>query len=294
MNQIIVVNKPAGMTSQAVDTRIKRILQVKHVGHLGTLDPLATGVLVVMTGSATKLASFMENDDKDYLATICFGLKTDTLDITGHPIDILSKPSIDLNKFDEVLTSFKGEIKQVPPQYSALKVNGKKMYEYARKGITLDIPKRIITIYDIKRASEIRSDEQYLYVDFEVHCSKGTYVRTLIDDIGNRLGIPCCMSGLTRIKSGKFSLADSATIEDIEKGEYKYFKMQDALSIPIFAISDEVYKKVSNGMKLSPKTFDETYDMVGLTYHDTLVAVYQYVTTDIKGYHPIRVWNDQK
>ena len=292
MNQIIVINKPAGMTSQTVDTKLKHILNVKHIGHLGTLDPIATGVLVVMVDGATKLAPFLENDDKAYLATICFGLKTDTLDITGQVTDEQKNPKVSFDELDKVLTRFQGEITQTPPIYSALKVNGKKLYEYARKGDTVEIKPRNVTIYELTRTSDITADGEYAYAEIKVHCSKGTYIRSLIDDIGKALGIPCCMQKLTRIKSGNFTLANAVEIEDVMCGNYQYYKMQEALQMPLVEITDlDVLNKVRNGMKLSPTTFKEHFKEVALTYQDELIAIYQFVGTDIPGYHPVRVWH---
>ena len=292
MNQIIVINKPAGLTSQAVDTKLKHILHTKHIGHLGTLDPIATGVLVVMVDGATKLAPFLENDDKEYIATICFGKRTDTLDITGTVLEEQKNPMVDLFKFDEILEKFKGEIIQVPPKFSALKVNGKKLYEYAREGKEVDIKPRPVTIYELERLGEIFSDESYAYVKIRVFCSKGTYIRTLIDDIGKQLKVPCCMSALARTKCGNFTFANSVELEDVAKGEYHFYKMQDALDLPTIAISDqELLKKVLNGMKLSPNTFNTKYKQVALTYLDELIAIYEFKENDIPGYHALRVWN---
>ena len=291
MNQIIVINKPQGLTSQAVDTKLKKILHAKHIGHLGTLDPLATGVLVVMVDGATKLAPFLESNDKKYLATICLGLKTDTLDITGQMVEQMILPNVDLSKFDESLTAFQGEVTQTPPIYSAIKVDGKKLYEYARQGKDVTINPRKVYIYNIKRTSELWYDENYYYVNIEVACSKGTYIRSLIDDLGKALGIPACMSALCRLQSGKFTLANAVEISDVEQGKYHSYQMQDALNFPIVEIDDpEVFKKVSNGMKLSPLTFKEHYDMVAFTYHNELIAIYQFVNDEIPGYHPMRVW----
>ena len=245
MNQIIVINKPKGITSQAVDTKLKKILHAKHIGHLGTLDPIATGVLVVMVDGATKLAPFLENDDKKYMATICFGLKTDTLDITGQVVQQVSLPYVDVSRFDDLLKTFQGEITQIPPIFSAIKVNGKKLYEYARNGKDVAITARKVNIYSIKRTSELWHDENCYYVNIEVFCSKGTYIRTLVDDLGTALQIPCCMSDLVRLQSGNFSLADSVTIEEVEKDNYKSFQMQDALNLPLVYINDaETLKRI--------------------------------------------------
>ena len=210
-NGFLIINKEKGMTSHDVVNKIRKVFSTKQVGHTGTLDPNATGVLIMAVGKATKAISYLENDDKIYEAELTLGITTDTEDIWGNIIEE-KEVNASNNQIEEVIKSFIGNIKQVPPMYSALKVNGKKLYELAREGVTVERTARDITIFDIYDIA-INSNK----VTFTVHCSKGTYIRTLCNDIGKKLGCGACMSALNRIKVGVFDIKDSKTIDVINE-----------------------------------------------------------------------------
>ncbi len=284
MDGILLINKEVGLTSQAVLTKLKRILGEKRIGHCGTLDPIASGVLVVLIGAATKLSSYLLEKDKEYLAKVKLGVKTDTYDVTGNVIKEGKVENITNESIDEALASFLGDIKQTPPIYSAIKVDGKKLYEYARIGREVEIKPKDVTIYEIKRTSELENDE----FSFLVKASKGTYIRSLINDLGEKLGTFATMSSLTRIKSGKFDISDSKKIEDIEKGNFKLIEMADAIDLEKVIVSDKLIKTILNGGKISLKEFSIKEKEVALIYEGKLVAIYE---KDLNYYKPVRVWN---
>ena len=210
---IINVNKPSGMTSHDVVSVLRRRLKIKRIGHTGTLDPMATGVLPVCIGRATRIIEYYEADMKSYTAELKLGLRTDTLDITGEVLE--EKPFDDVTEdaISEALKSFDGWVEQTPPMYSALKVNGKKLYEYAREGKEVEIKSRKVFLEGM-RVYDINLDDGSMKLD--VTCSKGTYIRTIIDDLGQMLGCGATMTALVRTKSGVFSLEDSAELEDLK------------------------------------------------------------------------------
>lgn len=183
MDGILIVNKPKGFTSQDVVSKVKKVLNEKKAGHTGTLDPMATGVLPILLGNSTKLSKYLIEHDKIYVAKIQLGQKTDTGDVEGKVIDKKAIPEISVEKVKNVLENFLGKGQQIPPMYSAIKINGKKLYEYARNGEKVEVPPRDIEIYDIKLL-EMKNTE----IEFEVSCSKGTYIRILCEDIAERLG----------------------------------------------------------------------------------------------------------
>lgn len=183
MDGILIVNKPKNFTSQDVVSKVKKILNEKKAGHTGTLDPLATGVLPVLLGKSTKLSKYLIEHDKVYVAKIKLGQKTDTGDAEGIVIEEKNVPEISVEKAKKILDSFLGKGQQIPPMYSAIKINGKKLYEYARNGENVEVPPRNIEIYSINLL-KIKDTE----MEFEVSCSKGTYIRTLCEDIAKALG----------------------------------------------------------------------------------------------------------
>ena len=178
MDGIIIVNKPSGYTSHTIVSKIRKALNIKKVGHTGTLDPLATGVLPILLGSGTRLSKYLINHDKEYIATIKLGVKTDTADIEGNIIETADIPTLSEEQIKTVLKSFEGIQYQKPPMYSAIKVNGKKLYEYARKGETIDVQDRKIEIYNIEL---LKYETEF--IEIKVACSKGTYIRSLCEDI---------------------------------------------------------------------------------------------------------------
>ncbi len=213
MDGIINVNKPLGMTSHDVVSRLRKILNMKKIGHTGTLDPDAEGVLPMCIGKGTKLAEELTAKEKQYLAELTLGIVTDTQDMSG---EVLKKSDV-LSSKDEIceaIMSFVGDTEQIPPMYSAVKVDGRKLYELAREGKTVEMPPRPITIYNI----DIREfDEINHKVKFLIDCSKGTYIRTLCHDIGEKLGCGGVMSALKRTKSGSFEIENAYTIEEIQE-----------------------------------------------------------------------------
>ena len=211
MDGIIVINKPSVYTSHDIVSKIRKKLNIKKVGHTGTLDPLATGVLPILLGGGTKLSKYLINHDKEYIATIKLGVKTDTGDIEGQVIEEKQVPEISEEGLGKVLQSFLGPQKQIPPMYSAIKINGKKLYEYARKGEKVEIEPRNIEIYNIELLEF--AQEQ---IKIKVVCSKGTYIRTLCEDIAEKLNTVGTMSALERTKVGEFELKNAITIEELE------------------------------------------------------------------------------
>jgi tRNA pseudouridine55 synthase len=221
MNGILNILKPPGMTSFDVVGYLRRVLKEKKIGHTGTLDPGAVGVLPVCTGNATKIIEFITDKDKLYRAELTLGISTDTQDSTGETLKMCDV-SASLHDIEEAIASFNGKINQIPPMYSAVKVDGKKLYELARNGITIERVPRTIEIYSINVISinpvTIIDDQLHaVKVLFDVHCSKGTYIRTLCADIGEKLGCGGHMSFLVRLRAGTFDIATAKTLEEIEE-----------------------------------------------------------------------------
>ena len=213
MNGYLLINKPKGPTSHDVIYRVRKIAKTKKVGHTGTLDPMATGLMVVCIGNATKAADYITNGNKAYLATMKLGFVSDTLDSTGE-VTVLPHKDISEEELKNVFSSFIGEYEQTPPMYSAKKIDGKKLYELARKGEIIE--RKAVKISIIRL--EIQSIQDDI-VTFYVECSKGTYIRSLIDDIGKQLNYGAIMTELKRVKSGQFSIESSKayTLEELEE-----------------------------------------------------------------------------
>lgn len=210
---ILIMDKPAGFTSFDVVAKLRGIMHTRKIGHTGTLDPIATGVLVVCVGAATKAVSKLTAEDKVYEAGVLFGDKYDTGDITGKVIKS-SEKDITADDFEKAFESFTGDIMQVPPMYSAKKVNGKRLYEYAREGIEIEREPEQIHIDSIELLSF-----DYPHAEICVHCSKGTYIRTLIEDIAESTGVYAAMESLRRTRNGAFSIEDALTFEDLEQAD---------------------------------------------------------------------------
>ena len=267
MNGILIINKEKDYTSRDVVNKLIKILHTNKIGHTGTLDPIATGVLVVTIGRATKLCDLLTSEYKEYIATMKLGIETDTLDITGN---IINEKKYDVNEeqIKEVLNSFLGKSIQEVPKYSAVKVNGRKLYEYARSNIDVELPKREIDIKTIDFIS-YKND----LITFKCLVSKGTYIRSLIRDIAYKLNTLGTMTELIRTKQGDFKIEDSYTIEDIENNKYKVISYEEALSnYEIININEDLYNKVLNGSIIT-KTFNNQIAL--LKYKGDIVAVYQ-------------------
>ncbi len=261
MNGILIVNKPQNYTSRDIVNIISKKLNTKKVGHTGTLDPIAEGLLVVPIGRALKISELLTSEKKEYIAKVILGYETDMLDITGKEIK-RNIPNVDKDKLIEVLNSFIGKYNQEVPMYSAVKVNGRKLYEYARSNIQITPPSKIVEIYSISLLEEpIYKDDT---VEFTMKCevSKGTYIRSLIRDIAYKLSTYGTMKELIRTKQGSFLLEDAFTLEDIQKDNYKLLSIKEALpNIKITKIDDKTLKQVKNGMVLD-KFFEEEISLL--------------------------------
>ena len=282
MNGILIINKPTEYTSRDVVNKIGGILRTKKVGHTGTLDPIATGVLLICIGNTTKLCEVLTSEYKEYIATIKLGIKTDTLDTTGTIIEE-KEYNVSENQIKEVLNTFLGTSTQTTPIYSAVKVNGKKLYEYAREGKAVELPKREINITNIELLS-YKEDK----IIFKTTVSKGTYIRALIDDICTKLNTVGTMSSLQRTKQGNFKIEDSYTIEDIQKGNYKLLPIEEALTnLETITINDNLYNQVKNG-SIIDKTF--TNDIACLSYKNKIIAIYQTYHKDSTKAKPFKMF----
>ncbi|OIJ13120.1 tRNA pseudouridine(55) synthase TruB [Anaerobacillus alkalilacustris] len=264
---ILALHKPKGMTSHDCVAKLRRILKTRKIGHTGTLDPEVTGVLPICIGRATKVAQYMSDYSKTYEGEVTIGFSTTTEDFTGEKLEEkVVERLFSCQEINEVLQSFTGEIEQIPPMYSAVKVKGKKLYEYAREGKTVERPVRHVNIHELTLLTEpLLIDGNKVKFSFRVHCSKGTYVRTLAVDIGKKLGYPAHMSALVRTASGPFQLEHCLTFEEIENKftnnelQASLLKIDDALSfLKRIVINDATALKVMNGMVLPiPIEIDE-------------------------------------
>ncbi|MBD3182537.1 tRNA pseudouridine(55) synthase TruB [Candidatus Poribacteria bacterium] len=262
MDGLLNINKPAGMTSHDVVAELRRLLKEKKIGHTGTLDPDATGVLPVCIGKSTKIIQFLEDNQKGYEGTITFGIETDTLDSSGSVTSISDSKYLTQEELEKAFRDFTGEINQIPPMVSAVKFKGKRLYEIARQGKTVKRKPRKINVYDLtllklyegKAASNL-AEGIYKKADFRVLCSKGTYVRSLAADIGRKLNCGAHLSCLIRTISGQFNLSNSVELEKIrEKPEIAsnlILTINDALSfMPAITVNNKARKRFLNGMQL--------------------------------------------
>lgn len=294
MNGIIVINKEKGMTSHDVVNQVRKIFKTKKVGHLGTLDPNATGVLAICINDATKLVQFLLEHNKTYIARVCLGKKTDTYDLDGTIISSVKVEKIDVTKLDDIIKNFIGKQLQVPPIYSSIKVNGKKLYEYARNNEKVNILPREIEVYKNKRISELVYENECCFFDLYLEVSKGTYIRSLCLDIGAKMNIPSSMAELCRIKLGNFDIKDSYTLKDISEGNYRLITMTESLNDLPFFSSEEVIKKAKFGMKIDVKMILENLidkpKKIAIGEKNELIAIYE-LTSDLNYYKAVRVWN---
>lgn len=287
MDNIIVVNKDKDYTSRDVVNVIGKIFNTKKVGHTGTLDPLATGVLIICMNKALKVVDLITASDKEYIAKVVLGIDTDTLDITGNIINEC-KTDVNVDMVKSVLNSFVGKSIQEVPKYSAVKVNGKKLYEYARNGIDVELPKREIQIFDIELISDIDIVDGHQEFSFRVKVSKGTYIRSLIRDIGVKLGCFACMKELTRTKQGKFSIDESYTLNDIKNGNYKLLNIKDVIDIEKVVVSDDMLFKIKNGMILD-KFFISDKALI-LDNNGNEIGIYKTSDKDSKKVKPDKIF----
>ncbi len=253
MDGLLIIDKPAGITSHDVVARVRRILKTKRVGHTGTLDPFATGVMVILVGKSTRLAQFLDKDEKEYEALVQFGFETDTGDITGSPKSEVEGPkSIDIGQVESALAKFRGDIQQTPPMYSAKKVEGKKLYELARKGVEIERKPVSVTIHtlEIIKKSELRIPNSEFRI--RVACSAGTYIRTLAEDIGREVGLGAHLTELRRTRAGRFTLDQAVTLVELQDAQSPSVRLRPISEVvehlPEFVLREDRVAKTLNGM----------------------------------------------
>ena len=244
MNGILIVDKSINMTSFDVCHELMKVFNTKRIGHTGTLDPIATGVLVCTIGKYTKLNEVLTSTYKEYIAEMELGRLTDTLDTEGKDEECNLYNKLSDNELKNVIMSFQKKYEQEVPKYSAVKINGKKLYEYARNNIDIELPKREVDIKEIE-VLEINNN----IIKFRCLVSKGTYIRSLIRDIGESLNTGAIMLNLRRTKQGVFDIKDSYTLEDIKNNKYKLLTIEDIFDLDIIECDDTLYKQISSGVK---------------------------------------------
>ena len=264
---VIVINKEKDMTSFDVVNEISHLFGIKKVGHTGTLDPLAEGVLIVCIGKATKIVELLTAKDKEYVAGVKLGIKTDSYDITGNVLD--TKEVSELTNLEETVNSFKKTYLQEVPIYSAVKVDGKKLYEYARNNKEVELPKKEVTIKEI----ELLSKEKDTFT-IRTLVSKGTYIRSLINDIGNELNTYATMTSLKRTKQGKVTINEAYKLSDIKDNNFNVYKIEETLEYPVVKVNEELEYKITNGVKLD-NTFDIKDKVIFVNKDDKLLGIYE-------------------
>lgn len=283
---ILIIDKPIDYTSRDIVNIVSKNLKTKKVGHTGTLDPIATGVLVICISKATKLVDYLTSTYKEYEAELILGIKTDTLDITGNILkeekSIKSKEEI-----EQVLTNMIGNYYQTVPIYSAVKINGKKLYEYAREGKDVELPKREVEIKTLELL-DIKYEDDKTIVKIKTLVSKGTYIRSLIEDIATKLNTIGTMKNLRRTKQGKFDIKDCYKLEDIENNRFKLISIEDTLNdIYSIEVDDNLYKKISNGAII-----DNIYNknLILFKKNDRIIAIYETYSKDLTKLKPSKMF----
>ena len=267
MNGIIVVNKPKGMTSFDVVKRIASHFEMNKVGHTGTLDPMAEGVLIVCLGEATKIVELVTAYDKEYIAEAKLGIETDTYDTEGK---IVAEKEVPENlPLKEVVSSFQKTYLQEVPIYSAVKVNGKKLYEYAREGKEVELPKKEVTIEEIELLDSTKDS-----IKFRAKVTKGCYIRSLIHDIGKELGTGATMTSLVRTKQGEVSLEEANTLEEILEGNYQIHSIEEVFDFPKITVDEDLEFKIKNGVKL-PNTWEIEEKVLFKNKEGKLLGIYE-------------------
>lgn len=286
MNGVIPLWKPKGMTSHDCVMKLRKLLKIKRIGHTGTLDPEVEGVLPICIGKATKLVTILQNEAKEYVAELSLGKQTVTEDQTGDVV-LTEKvsPNLTIEQCEQLLHTFIGEIEQVPPMYSAIRVDGKRLYEYAREGLTVERPKRKVTIHSIELLSNelLWIDEFDVRFKIKVNCSTGTYIRTLCVDIGKKLGYPAHMAKLERTSAGSFTKEDTVTFTQIEQAIIEnnlstvIMPINEALrNIPTLTISDEDFFKYKHGQVLDlPVQYSNEVYLKISTNDNQVIALYE-------------------
>jgi len=280
MNGILLIDKPVGMTSHDVVYQVRKAIHEKRIGHTGTLDPLATGVLVLCVGNTTKLVKYFTEHDKTYLAEIAIGYTTDTLDSEGKITATNAVVSLTDAQADSVLQSFLGHSEQIPPEYSAIKVNGKKLYEYARKNQEMpEIAPRQIEIMAINRTTPVTVEKGIATFSFFVHCGKGTYVRSLCRDIGVELDSCATLTALRRLSVGAFTIAEASPLTEVQNGKINLIDPIEKLGMSKLIVDAETAFRVKNGCFLAPERFASRQDTLLYDESDVLLAIYTFDET---------------
>ncbi|RRG18201.1 tRNA pseudouridine(55) synthase TruB [Weissella viridescens] len=303
MEGILPIYKETGMTSHDVVFKLRKILQTKKVGHAGTLDPNVDGVLPVAIGKATKSIEFLQDAGKVYTGTITLGFSTTTEDLDGEIVDeVTHLEPLTVTEIDTGLANLEGDIIQIPPMFSAVKVNGRRLYEYARAGETVERPKRDATIYEFKRTSLPVFDTatQTQTFAFKAVVSKGTYIRTLAVDLGKQFNLPSVMSQLTRQSAGGFTLAESHSLAEVAAEMEAVGQIDDWLlpidravaQYPSVALPDDIWSFVKNGVGLPVEAYPKTSERIVITHNDEVKSVFEW--SDRKQqYRPYRTFKNE-
>jgi tRNA pseudouridine 55 synthase len=287
MNGLLIIDKPEGITSHDVVACVRRILRTKRVGHTGTLDPFATGVMVILVGKATRLARFLDKDVKEYEAVVRLGFETHTGDRTGLKIQsskfiVESARQFSSTEIEEVLNKFKGKIEQIPPMYSAKKIGGKKLYELARQGKEIERKPAKVTIYELEQKkcdNRTDLDTVTLNLELRVVCSSGTYIRTLAEDMGRTLGTGAHLEELRRTRSGKFDISQSITLDALGKlddPKFALVPLEKAVNgLPVIVLTPERVEKTKNGLSTIFESAElaDGQPMRMLTESEELIAI---------------------
>lgn len=282
MDGIIVINKPKGYTSRDIVNIVGKELHTKQIGHTGTLDPMATGVLILCVGKATKIAELLTSEDKEYEVEMELGFETDTLDLEGKIIYKKEIPSLEEKDIIETFKSFVGPNQQEVPMYSAVKVNGKKLYEYARKNQEVALPIKDIVIHSLDFISYSGNK-----IQFRTKVSKGTYIRSLVRDIAAKWNTVATMTSLNRTKQGNYAIENAYTLDDIKGGKYTFINIIDALKLPKIEVDQEMAFKIKNGQILE-RFFKEDISMI--IYNNELLAIYKTYEKDSTKVKPYKMF----
>jgi tRNA pseudouridine55 synthase len=276
MDGLLIIDKPTGMTSHDVVFRARKCLQEPRIGHTGTLDPLATGVLVLCVGRATKLVPYLTDHDKRYEAEVCFGIETDTLDTDGTVIRQVPCPDFSESQIDAALNEFLGPQMQIPPKYSSIKIDGRKLYDYARKNQEIPmVSPRPVVVHSLRRNGPFRRNHGFGMVSLSLHCGKGFYVRSLVRDLGAALGIPATLSALRRTAVGTFTVEEALPLEQLGPN----VALRDpfaSLSMPRWNVPDSARKQVENGAFLPKEWFSAYTPTILCDAAGKPLAIYDY------------------
>ncbi len=279
MNGILLIDKPSGLTSRDVVNIVGKSLGTKKIGHTGTLDPLATGVMVLCVGKYTKLVEMLTSYNKTYEASVVLGIKTDTLDITGKVLEEKCS-NISLSDILLSLKKFEGVYEQEVPIYSAVKINGKKLYEYARENKTIELPKRSVNISKISLISDIKYENNKTLFSIRCNVSKGTYIRSLINDIASSLNTIGVMKELRRIEQGNFNIENCYKISDIKNNNFKFVDLDTVFKdYFIVDINSNLYKDIKNG-KILENIYNK--DIIVFRYNGEYISIYKKYEKDKK------------